>query len=38
VDLEKPDKVLLVEVVGKFTGVSLIKPELILSVLKEKML
>jgi tRNA acetyltransferase TAN1 len=38
VDLDKPDKVLLVEVVGKFTGVSLVKPDLILSVLKEKML
>jgi tRNA acetyltransferase TAN1 len=38
VDLEKPDKVLLVEVVGKLTGVSLIKPDLILSVPKEKML
>jgi tRNA acetyltransferase TAN1 len=38
VDLDKPDKVLLVEVVGKFTGISLVKPDLILSVLKEKML
>jgi tRNA(Ser,Leu) C12 N-acetylase TAN1 len=38
VDLDKPDKVLLVEVVGKFSGISLVKPDLILSVLKEKML
>jgi len=38
VDLDNPDKVLLVEVVGKFTGLSLVKPELILSVPKEKML
>jgi tRNA acetyltransferase TAN1 len=38
VDLDKPDRVLLVEVVGKFTGVSFIKPDLILSVPKEKML
>jgi tRNA acetyltransferase TAN1 len=38
VDLDKPDKVLLVEVVGKFSGISLVKPNLILSVLKEKML
>ena len=38
VDLEKPDRVLLVEVVGKFTGLSLIKPDLVLSIPKEKML
>ena len=38
VDLDNPDRVLLVEVVGKFTGISLVKPELILSVPKEKML
>ncbi len=38
VNLDKPDKVLLVEVIGKFTGISLVKPDLILSVLKEKML
>jgi tRNA acetyltransferase TAN1 len=38
VDLDSPDRVLLVEVVGKFTGVSLIKPELILGVQQEKML
>jgi len=38
VDLENPDKVLLVEVVGKFTGVSLARPASVLSVPKEKML
>jgi tRNA acetyltransferase TAN1 len=38
VDLDNPDKVLLVEVVGKLTGISLIKPDLVLSVPKEKML
>jgi len=38
VNLDRPDRVLLVEVIGKFTGVSLIKPDLILSVQKEKML
>jgi len=38
VDLDKPDKILLVQVVGKFTGISLVKPDMILSVQKEKML
>ncbi len=38
VNLENPDRVLLVEVLGKYTGLSLLKPELILSVPKEKML
>ena len=38
VDLHNPDKVLLIEVVGKFTGISIIQPDLILSVQKEKML
>ena len=38
VDLNNPNKVLLVEVVGKLTGISLIKPDLVLSVPKEKML
>jgi len=38
VDLDNPDKVLLIEVVGKFTGISIIQPDLILSVQKEKML
>ncbi len=38
VDLDKPDWVLLIEILGKFTGLSLVKPDLILSVPKEKML
>jgi tRNA acetyltransferase TAN1 len=38
VDLAKPDKILLIEVVGGLTGLSLIKPEDVLSVLKEKLL
>jgi tRNA acetyltransferase TAN1 len=38
VDLSKPDKILLIEVVGGLTGMSVIKPEEILSVMKEKML
>jgi tRNA acetyltransferase TAN1 len=38
VDLEKPDKVLLIEVLGGFTGVSLVKPSALMSVLKAKML
>jgi tRNA acetyltransferase TAN1 len=38
VNLENPDKVLLIEVVGGLTGMSLVKPQAILSVLKEKML
>jgi tRNA acetyltransferase TAN1 len=38
VDLDNPDKVLLIEVVGKLTGISLIKPDMVLSVQKEKML
>lgn len=38
VDLNKPDKILLVEVVGGLTGVSIIKPDDILSVVKEKLL
>jgi tRNA acetyltransferase TAN1 len=38
VDLERPDKILLVEVVGGTTGISVIKPEEIISVMKEKML
>ena len=38
VNLDNPDKVLLVEVLGGFTGMSLIKPDEVLSVLKEKML
>ncbi len=38
VDLNKPDKILLIEVIGGLTGVSVIKPEDILSVMKEKVL
>ena len=38
VDLEKPDKILLVEVLGKVTGLSLMKPDGILNVLQEKMM
>ncbi|MCD6592612.1 THUMP domain-containing protein, partial [Candidatus Bathyarchaeota archaeon] len=36
VNLEKPDKIVLIEVVGGVTGVSIIKPDDILSVVKEK--
>jgi len=38
VDLENPDKILLIEVIGGLTGLALIKPDGVLSVLKEKML
>jgi tRNA acetyltransferase TAN1 len=38
VDLSKPDRILLIEVVGEFTGLSLIKPNGVLAVLKEKAL
>jgi tRNA acetyltransferase TAN1 len=38
VDLENPDKILLIEVVGGLTGISLIKPSEVLAVVKEKML
>ncbi len=38
VDLENPDKILLIEVVGGLTGMALVKPNCILAVLKEKML
>jgi len=37
VDLNNPNKIVLIEVVGGLTGVSIIKPEDILSVMKEKM-
>lgn len=37
-DLENPDKVLLIEVLGRFTGMSLVKPGDVLAVVKEKML
>ena len=38
VDLDNPDKVLLIEVLGGYTGMSLVKPSALLSVQKEKML
>lgn len=38
VDLSKPDKILLIEVVGGLTGLSVIRGDGILSVLKEKVL
>jgi len=36
VSLEKPDKIVLIEIVGKFTGISVIKPSDIFSVAKER--
>jgi len=36
VDLENPDKIVLIEIVGKFTGVSVVKPNELFSVMKEK--
>jgi tRNA(Ser,Leu) C12 N-acetylase TAN1 len=38
VDLDKPDRVLLIEVLGGYTGLALLKPTDLISVLKEKML
>jgi tRNA acetyltransferase TAN1 len=38
VDLEHPDRILLIEVLGGFTGISLIRPVDLFAVLKEKML
>jgi len=38
VNLDNPDKILLIEVVGGLTGVSVIKPDEILSVMKERIL
>jgi tRNA acetyltransferase TAN1 len=37
-DMENPDKILLIEVIGGVTGMALIKPSDILTVVKEKML
>jgi len=37
-DMKNPDKILLIEIMGAVTGVSLIKPKDIISVMKEKML
>ncbi|HDJ04405.1 RNA methyltransferase [Candidatus Bathyarchaeota archaeon] len=36
VDLQNPDKVILIEVLGGLTGISVIKPDDILSVVKER--
>mgnify|MGYP001144629657 CR=1 FL=1 len=38
VNLSNPDKILLIEVVGGLTGVSVIRPDEILTVMKEKVL
>jgi tRNA acetyltransferase TAN1 len=38
VDLENPDKIMLVEVLGDLTGMALIKPKDVLAVVKEKIL
>lgn len=38
IELKDPDKILLIEVVGGLTGISVIKPKDVLSVLKEKIL
>ena len=37
-DMENPDRILLIEVLGALTGISLLKPTDILAVVKEKML
>lgn len=37
VDLNNPDKILLIEVIGGLTGLSVIKPNEILSIMKEKL-
>ena len=37
-DLKNPDKILLIEVLGALTGLSLLKPRRYLAVVKEKML
>jgi tRNA acetyltransferase TAN1 len=38
VNLENPNKILLIEILGGFTGLSALKPSSLMSVLKEKML
>ncbi len=38
VDLTKPDKILLIEIIGGLTGISVIEADDIISVMKEKML
>ncbi|MGD6933440.1 MAG: THUMP domain-containing protein [Candidatus Bathyarchaeia archaeon] len=37
-DMKNPNKILLIEIMGALTGLSLVKPHEIISVLKEKML
>jgi tRNA acetyltransferase TAN1 len=37
-DMENPDKILLIEIMGAVTGISLVNPKEIISVMKEKML
>jgi tRNA acetyltransferase TAN1 len=37
-DMENPDKILLIEIMGAVTGISLVKPKEIISVMKEKMI
>ncbi|MCL1966138.1 MAG: THUMP domain-containing protein [Candidatus Bathyarchaeota archaeon] len=37
-DMKNPDKILLIEIMGAVTGISLVKPTEIISVMKEKML
>jgi tRNA acetyltransferase TAN1 len=37
-DMDNPDRILLIEVLGALTGISLLKPSDILSIMKEKML
>ena len=36
VNLENPDKIVLIEIVGKFTGMSVVKPDDLFSVMKEQ--
>ena len=36
VDLENPDKIVLIEIVGKFAGISVVEPRDLFSVMKEK--
>ena len=37
VDLESPDKIVLVEVVGRLTGISVVEPRAVMSVMKERL-
>jgi len=36
VDLENPDKIIQIEIIGDYTGISIIKPDQILSITKIK--